>query len=124
MNRIRMTSGGNRVNYPGEVGTPTADMLLVKCMLNSVVSTLNGKFMCIDISNFYLNTPLPRPEYIKMKLSDIPQEVIDEYDLMKLATADGSVYIEVTKGMYGLPQSGLRPAAPGEEVEEREVIPK
>ena len=42
-----------------------------------------------------------------MKMSDIPQEVIDEYDLWKKATADGHVFIEVRKGMYGLPQSGL-----------------
>ena len=52
-------------------------------------------------------TPLKRPEYIRMKLSDIPQEVIDEYKLHTLATSDGSVYIEATKGMYGLPQAGL-----------------
>ena len=59
-NQTRLTVGGNRINYPGKVGTPTADMLLMKIMLNSVVSTLNAKFMSIDISNFYLNTPLPR----------------------------------------------------------------
>ncbi len=59
-NRTRLTLGGNLVNYPGEVGTPTADMLLIKIMLNSVVSTPRAKFMGIDISNFYLNTPLPR----------------------------------------------------------------
>ena len=37
-NRTRATLGGNRVNYPGDVGTPTADMLLFKILLNSVVS--------------------------------------------------------------------------------------
>ena len=51
--------GGNRINYPGEVGTPTADVMVAKIMLNSVVSTFNAKFMSIDISNFYLSTPLP-----------------------------------------------------------------
>ena len=106
-NRTRLTVGGNRINYPGEVGTPTADMLLVKVMLNSVASTMNAKFMCIDISNFYLNTPLPRYKYLKLKLSDIPQEVIDEYNLMEKVTPDGFVYVEIRKGMYGLPQAGL-----------------
>ncbi|KAL7525184.1 hypothetical protein ACHAXR_004198, partial [Thalassiosira sp. AJA248-18] len=106
-NRTRLTVGGNRINYPGEVGTPTADMILIKCMLNSVVSTPDAKFMGIDISNFYLNTPLPRYEYLKLKLTDIPQEVIDEYKLMQKATADGHVYVEIRRGMYGLPQAGL-----------------
>ena len=40
-NRIRLTVGGNRINYPGDCGTPTADMLTVKLLLNSTVST-NG----------------------------------------------------------------------------------
>ena len=44
-----------------------------------------------------------RPEYFKIKLIDIPDEVIDEYNLRDIATPDGYVYIEVTKGMYGLP---------------------
>ena len=105
--RTRLTIGGNRINYPGEVGTPTADMLLVKIMLNSVVSTMNAKFMSIDISNFYLNTPLPRYEYLKLKLTDIPAEVVEEYQLMEKVTADGHVFVEVRKGMYGLPQAGL-----------------
>ena len=38
-NRARLVVGGDRINYPGEVGTPTADMLTVKLLLNSIVST-------------------------------------------------------------------------------------
>ena len=34
-----------------------------------------------DIKNFYPMTPLKRWEYVKLKLSDIPQEVINEYQL-------------------------------------------
>ena len=50
---------------------------------------------------------MKRKEYIKLKLEDIPREVIKEYDLTNIATKDDSVYIEVLKGMYGLPQAGL-----------------
>ena len=60
--------------------------------------------MTMDISNFYLMTPLSRPEYIRIKLSDIPEEIIKEYNLKDKATKDGSIYIEANKGMYGLPQ--------------------
>ncbi len=44
-----------------------------------------------------------------MKLSDIPQEVINRYKLRDLATTDGSIHIKATKGMYGLPQACLLP---------------
>ena len=63
--------------------------------------------MTCDIKNFYLMTPLKRYEYVKLKLSDIPQEVIDKYKLMEKAMPDGHVYVEIRQGMYGLPQAGL-----------------
>ena len=106
-NRTRFTVGGDRINYPGEVATPTADMLVAKMLFNSVVSTKGAKFMTLDISNFYLMTPLKRPEYIRMKITDIPEEIIREYKLRDKASPDGSIYIVATKGMYGLPQAGL-----------------
>jgi hypothetical protein len=31
-------AGGDRINYPEDMGTPTADMTLVKILLNSVIS--------------------------------------------------------------------------------------
>ena len=105
-NRSRLVLGGNRTNFTGEVGTPTAEMLLIKIMLNSVVSTKGAKFMTIDISDFYLNTPLDRFEYVKLKMNDTPDEIKAEYKLHAKAT-DGHVYVEVRKTIYGLPQSGL-----------------
>ncbi len=63
--------------------------------------------MTIDISNFYLNSPLPRPEFICIKLSDIPDKIIVEYMLREKATSNGSIYIMATKGMYEFPQAGL-----------------
>jgi len=38
-NRTRFTVGGDRINYPGAVATPTADMLVTKLLFNSVKST-------------------------------------------------------------------------------------
>ena len=62
--------------------------------------------MTADISNFYLNTLLARPEYIRLKLTDIPDKIVKECNLQIKATKDGSIYLEVTKGMYGLPHAG------------------
>jgi hypothetical protein len=41
-----------------------------------------------------------------INLSSLPQETIDNYDLIKLAQ-DGEVYIAIQKGMYVLPQAGI-----------------
>ena len=82
-------------------------MLLAKILFNSVISTKGARFMTGDIKNFYLMTPLKRKEYVKLKLADIPLEVINEYKLRNKVTSDGHVYIELNKGMYGLPQAGL-----------------
>ncbi len=51
-NQTRFTIGGDRINYPGEVATPTAEMLVAKMLFNSVISTKGTRFMTMDISNF------------------------------------------------------------------------
>eukprot|EP00957_Ditylum_brightwellii_P069291 5260180-Ditylum_brightwellii.AAC.1 len=62
-NHVRLTVGGNRVEYPFDVSTPTAD--------------LNGaKFLTIDIKNFYLNTPMERYEYMRLQYEILPQEIV------------------------------------------------
>jgi hypothetical protein len=50
--------------------------------------------MTMDIANFYLMTPLKRPEYVEIKLSDIPEEIIGKYKLHNLANADVLKQIE------------------------------
>ena len=42
-----------------------------------------------------------------MKLSDILQQIIDQYNLNKLVAGDGYVYMEIWRAMYGLKQSGM-----------------
>jgi hypothetical protein len=104
-NRTRITIGGNRIFYPGDTGTKTGSLELVKLQLNDVLSTPQARMACFDIKDFYLGTPLDRPEFVRIKLADIPQEFIDEYALTTYAK-DGWVYFECTKGVYGLKQSG------------------
>ena len=106
-NRTRLVVGGDSINYPGEVGTPTAEMLVAKLLLNSTISTRGAKFMTMDISNLYLMTPLERPKYIHMKMDDIPDEIIEEYKLHSKADKNNTIYLKATKGMYGLPHGGL-----------------
>eukprot|EP00804_Cyclotella_cryptica_P006129 CCRYP_010734-RA/>CCRYP_010734-RA protein AED:0.34 eAED:0.34 QI:0/0/0/1/0/0/2/0/327 len=92
-NRTRFTVGGDRINYPEEVATPTAEMITAKILFNSIISTPGARFMTLDISNFYLMTPLKRPEYLSVKLRNIPAEIIQEYNLTSLNDPHSSVYI-------------------------------
>ena len=48
----RLTISGNKVNYPHECGMPTYNILTVKLLLNSVVSTPGSHFMTINIKYF------------------------------------------------------------------------
>jgi hypothetical protein len=82
-------------------------MLVAKMHFNSVISTKGTQFMTMVISNFYLMTPLHCPEFIRIKLTDIPDKVIEECKLREIATKNESIYIRAKRGMYGLPQAGL-----------------
>ena len=42
-----------------------------------------------------------------MKLSLFPDDVIEHYNLRDKASPDGTVYVKIVKGMYGLPAAGL-----------------
>jgi hypothetical protein len=59
-NRTWFVAGGNLTNYPYKVATPTAEMLVAKILFNSVTYMPGACFVSIDISNFYLMTPLLR----------------------------------------------------------------
>jgi hypothetical protein len=37
--RVRLTVGGNRLDYPGEVATSTADITTFKILINSTLFT-------------------------------------------------------------------------------------
>jgi hypothetical protein len=56
------------------MGTPTADMTLVKILLNNVISITDAQCVTLDIKDFYLNTPMKRYEYMHFKLADILEE--------------------------------------------------
>jgi hypothetical protein len=102
----RLTVGGDQIEYPGDKSTRTAGLTTAKILVNSVISTQDAKFLVVYIKKFYLNTPLGRFKYMVINLASLPQETIEKYDLNELAQ-DGKVYIEMQKGMKGLPQAGI-----------------
>ena len=51
-NRTRLTVGGNLINFPGDVSTPTTDTTTAKLIINSTILTPNTCYMCADIKTF------------------------------------------------------------------------
>ena len=91
--RTRLTVGGNLLDLPGLLSTPMATVTTTKCLFTSIISTPGAKRLIADVKNFYLNNDLPEPEYMKLHIHIIPQEIIDEYTLHKLVDKNGWVYL-------------------------------
>jgi hypothetical protein len=103
----RLLEGGNRVHYPGDAGTPTANLLTVKLLINSTISTPNAKYMTLDRKSFYLNTPMAHYKYMQLRIADMSDNVIKHYQLTNITTLDRYVYCEIKKRIYSLPQAGI-----------------
>jgi hypothetical protein len=98
--------GDDQIEYPGGKSTRNAGLTTAKMLFNSTIPMPGARLLVIDIKNFYLSTPLERYEYMVVLMEPLPQEVINEYCLNDLSV-DGKIYIEIMKGVYGLPQAGI-----------------
>ena len=47
-NLTRITVAGSQICYPGDKGTPTGSLNLVKIIINGVLSSRNARFVCFD----------------------------------------------------------------------------
>ena len=103
--RVRITVGGDRLDYPFDISTRTAGLSTAKILFNSVVSTPNAKFCTMDIKDFYLNTPMERYEYMRIPVDIIPDDIFEFYKLAELVH-NGSVTVEIRKSMYGISSAG------------------
>ena len=64
--RSRLTTGGDRLDFPGETSTPTADLTTIKLLWNSVLSTPGDWYITIAVKKFYLNTSLAYFQYTRL----------------------------------------------------------
>jgi hypothetical protein len=94
--RVQLTVGGDMLDYSGDVATSTADITTFKILIYNTLSIADVAMMMMDIQKYYLGTPLPRFEYMKMLLSRFPEEIFQKYNLGALAV-DGWVHIEIRK---------------------------
>jgi hypothetical protein len=102
--RTRFTIGGDRIQYPYDTAAVTAEMDAVKIMLNCMISE-DANWTTVDLTDFYLGTDLPHPEYIRIPRHLIPNTVIEFYALSSFFNND-ALYCSVHKTHYGLPQAG------------------
>ncbi len=86
---------------------PTVDMVTIKLHLNSVISSKGARYCTIDLKDFYLVTPMACPEYMRMKLNDLPAELVELYNLTNKVDSNGYIHIKIQKGIHGLPQAGI-----------------
>ena len=89
-----------------ETTTRTADLTTCKLHMNGVVSTPGAIFAGGDVRDFYLNTPLKKKRYGKVRAKYIPEETIRKHKLEQYIEDDGWLHFEIGKGMYGIPEAG------------------
>ena len=63
--------------------------------------------MTADIKDFFLASPMADPEFMRILLKHIPEDIILQYNLRELVDDNGYIYIKITKGMYGLKQAAI-----------------
>ena len=92
---VRITVGGDKLEYLLDAGSPTANMLETKVLLNSVISDAHkgAKFMSADLKDHFLMTPMGHYEYMRVPYHKFPQDIKDSYNLDKIMTDDGYVFI-------------------------------
>ena len=104
--RTCITIGGNLIDYTGNLSMKVADMTTFKILVNSTLSTPGARWLGLDVKNYYLGTPMPDYEYMFIPITSIPNEIITHYKLHDIVH-NGKVYMEIRRGMYGLPQAGI-----------------
>ena len=98
-----MTMIGNIITYSNNKSTPTTDINTIKSIISSTILTPDAILMSADVIYFCSIAPMPEYEYIRFPFHLIPDEIIEQYNLLDLF--DNSVaYIEIRKGVYYLPQ--------------------
>ena len=103
--RVRMTVGGDRLDYAGNTANEVASLETTKIRASINIYTIGARKSFAYIGNFYTNSRLREPEFMKVHISDIPREIIDEYNVIIYANEDRLVYVEIMGAMYGLKQA-------------------
>ena len=92
------------MHYPGVTAAFVAHLETIRLQINAAVSE-DAELCTADISDFYLGTPLDRKEYMSISLKHIPSDIQERYNTSAMVH-NGYILMEISKGIYGLPQAG------------------
>ena len=108
--RVRLTVGGDKLEYPDETASPAASLIESKLIANSVISdhkAKNAKFCSLDIKDFFLSTKMERPEYTRIHRKYFSHKFLNIYKLLDKIAINGYICVKICKGMYGLKQAAI-----------------
>ena len=92
---MRVVVEGDCLSYGEDAGFPATDLLETKLLINSTISDADAgaKFLSTDIKDYFLGSPMSKPEYMKVHISKFPDDIIDQYDLKSKMDKKGYIYI-------------------------------
>ena len=107
--RVRITVGGDKLSYTADAGSPTANLLETKLLVNSTISDAHkgARFMSLDLKDFFLATPMEGNEYMRVNYRHFPDDIRKKYNLQEKVTDSGHIFIRIKRGMYGLKQAAI-----------------
>ena len=107
-NRIRCVAGGDKLDYFGDASSPTTTLAETKLLFNSVISDANkgARFMTVDLKDHFLASPMRKPQYMRMRWDQIPEDIKHCYNLHQMLH-NNYIYIKIKKGMYGLKEAAI-----------------
>ena len=105
--RVRLTVGGDVLEYNKDSSSPAASLLEAKLLLNSVISDAfqGARFMTIDIKDFFLQSFLEEPECLRIHKKYFFPDICEKYNINSLIAPDNYVYCKIIRGVYGLKQA-------------------
>ena len=94
---MRITVGGNRLDYSADAGSPAASILETKLTLNSVISDAHkgARFMGADLKDFFLASPMEESEYMCIHSRFFSADVRAQYNIDAKIANDGYVYVRI-----------------------------
>ena len=63
--------------------------------------------MLADLKDHFLNTPMERPEYMKVPYNKFPDDIRTTYNLDRIVTSNGYIFYKIKHGMHGLKQADI-----------------
>jgi hypothetical protein len=99
----------NCICFLGDVGTNTVSLELFKLMLNSVLSCKGVSFSTIDLKKIYLDTPMPDPEYVCIKITPTSQRNSYRNTSLRILTAAVGSTSKFAKAVMSFPKPASWP---------------